>query len=95
MSKNNYDIKHKIIKKALNEEFDGINKLKKGFIKSFNRSQTIHEIFIGILFFIHNGHKFKPVEITEEMVGKKFGDFSITRKVNHNIKKKKSKKVSK
>jgi small subunit ribosomal protein S19 len=95
MRKNNKDLKYKLFKNVLFEEYHGFNKQKKGFIKSYYRSATIHETFIGFLFFVHNGQSFKPVEITDEMVGHKFGEFSVTRISKHNIKKKKSKKVSK
>jgi len=95
MSKNNQDLRYKLFKNVLFEEYTGYNKQKRGFIKSYLRSATIHETFIGFLFFIHNGQTFKPVEITDEMVGHKFGEFSVTRISRHNIKKKKTKKVSK
>lgn len=95
MRKNNKNLEYKIFKKILFEEYTGYNKKKRGFIKSYCRSATIHETFIGFLFFVHNGQSFKPVEITDEMVGHKFGEFSMTRISKHNIKKKKSKKVSK
>jgi small subunit ribosomal protein S19 len=92
---NNKDLKHILFKRALLEDYTGLNKQKRGFIKSYHRSAAIHEIFIGFLFFIHNGHAFKPVEITDEMVGHKFGEFSLTRISKHKLEKKKSKKVSK
>lgn len=95
MRKNKKDLRYKIFKKVLFEEYCGFNKQKRGFIKSYCRSATIHETFIGFLFFIHNGQTFKPVEIVDEMVGHKFGEFSMTRISKHNLKKKKSKKVSK
>jgi small subunit ribosomal protein S19 len=95
MRKNNKNLKHILFKQALSENYSGFNKQKRGFIKSYHRSATVHEVFIGFLFFIHNGQAFKPVEITEDMVGHKFGEFCVTRVSKHNIKKKKSKKVSK
>jgi small subunit ribosomal protein S19 len=95
MRKNNKNLKHKLFKKVLFEEYSGYNKQKRGFIKSYDRSAIIHEVFIGLLFFIHNGKTFKPVEITDEMVGHKFGEFSMTRICKHNLNKKKSKKVKK
>jgi ribosomal protein S19 len=95
MRKNNKDLKYKIFKRVLFEEYSDFIRHQRGFIKLYNRSATIHETFIGFLFFVHNGQTFKPVEITDEMVGHKFGEFSMTRISKHNIKKKKSKKVSK
>ena len=95
MRKNNKNLKHSLFKQVVFETYSGLNTQNRGFIKSYHRSATIHEIFIGFLFFIHNGQSFKPVEITDEMLGHKFGEFSVTRVSRHNIKKKKSKKVSK
>jgi small subunit ribosomal protein S19 len=95
MGKNKNNLKHKLFDKVLFENFSGYNKQKRGFIKTYLRSATIHESFIGVLFFVHNGQTYKPVEITDEMVGHKFGEFSMTRISKHNLKKKKAKKVSK
>jgi small subunit ribosomal protein S19 len=95
MRKNNKNLNHILFQKALFENYTGFNKQKRGFIKSYCRSATIHEVFIGFLFFIHNGQTFKPVEITDEMVGHKFGEFSMTRVSKHKLKKKTSKKTSK
>jgi small subunit ribosomal protein S19 len=95
MRNNNKNLKHILFKQVLFESYSGFNKQKRGFIKSYHRSATVHETFIGFLFFIHNGKSFRPVEITEEMVGHKIGEFSITRISRHSMKKKKSKKVSK
>lgn len=95
MGKNNKDLRYKLFKDVLFENYSGYNKQKRGFIKTYLRSATIHESFIGFLFFVHNGQGYKPVEITDEMVGHKFGEFSMTRISKHNLKKKKAKKVSK
>jgi small subunit ribosomal protein S19 len=95
MRKNNKNLKPILFERALFETYSGFNKSGRGFIKSYHRSATIHEVFIGFLFFIHNGQSFKPVEITDEMVGYKFGEFSLTRISRHSLNKKKSKKVSK
>lgn len=89
MSKNNKNLKYKLFNRVLFEKYTGFNKQKRGFIKSYDRSAIIHETFIGFLFFIYNGQKFKPVEVTDDMVGHKFGEFSITRISKHNKKKKK------
>ncbi len=35
--------------------------------------------FVGLTFGVHNGQKFIPVLVTEEMIGHKFGEFSLTR----------------
>jgi small subunit ribosomal protein S19 len=48
-------------------------------IKTWSRSSTIIPDFIGLTFAVHNGKKFIPVFVTEEMVGHKLGEFSPTR----------------
>jgi small subunit ribosomal protein S19 len=48
-------------------------------IKTWSRRSTIVPDFIGLTFAVHNGKKFVPVYITDQMVGHKFGEFSITR----------------
>ena len=48
-------------------------------IKTWSRKSTIIPEFIGHSFLIHNGKKFIPIKISEEMVGHKLGEFSPTR----------------
>jgi len=48
-------------------------------IKTWSRRSTIIPDFIGLTFAVHNGKKFIPVFVTEEMVGHKIGEFSPTR----------------
>ena len=48
-------------------------------IKTWSRKSTIIPEFIGTSFLIHNGKKFIPIKISEEMVGHKLGEFSPTR----------------
>ncbi len=48
-------------------------------IKTWSRSSTITPDFIGLTFAVHNGKKFIPVFVSEEMVGHKLGEFSPTR----------------
>ena len=48
-------------------------------IKTWSRRSTILPNFIGLTFAVHNGKKFIPVFITEDMVGHKLGEFSPTR----------------
>ncbi len=48
-------------------------------IKTWSRRSTIIPEFVGLTFAVHNGKKFIPVFVTEEMVGFKLGDFSPTR----------------
>jgi len=51
----------------------------KKIIKTWSRRSTIFPDFIGLTFAVHNGKKFIPVFITENMVGHKLGEFSPTR----------------
>jgi small subunit ribosomal protein S19 len=48
-------------------------------IKIWSRRSTIFPQFVGLTFGVHNGHKFVPVLVTENMIGHKFGEFSPTR----------------
>ena len=51
----------------------------KKVIKTWSRRSTITPEAIGLTFAVHNGRKFVPVYITENMVGHKLGEFSPTR----------------
>ena len=53
---------------------------KNEVIKTWSRRSTIYPIFIGHTFAVHNGKEFIPVYVTEDMVGHKLGEFSLTRK---------------
>ena len=48
-------------------------------IKTWSRRSTILPSFVGLTFAVHNGRKFIPVYVTENMVGHKLGEFSPTR----------------
>ncbi len=48
-------------------------------IKTWSRRSTIIPQFVGLTFGVHNGQKFVPVLVLEEMVGHKLGEFSPTR----------------
>ena len=48
-------------------------------IKTWSRRSTIVPEFIGITFAVHNGKKFVPVYVTDNMIGHKLGEFSLTR----------------
>jgi small subunit ribosomal protein S19 len=48
-------------------------------IKTWSRRSMILPEFIGLTFAVHNGKKFMPVFVTEDMVGHKLGEFSPTR----------------
>ena len=51
----------------------------KGVIKTWSRRSMISPDFVGHTFAVHNGNKFIPVFVTENMVGHKLGEFSPTR----------------
>ncbi|MEG0794176.1 MAG: 30S ribosomal protein S19 [Bacilli bacterium] len=53
---------------------------KKTVIKTWSRRSTIFPEFVGHTFAVHNGKDFIPVYVTEDMVGHKLGEFSLTRK---------------
>jgi small subunit ribosomal protein S19 len=55
------------------------NSKKKIVIKTWSRSSTIVPDAIGLSFAVHNGKKFVPVYVTENMVGHKYGEFAPTR----------------
>ena len=48
-------------------------------IKTWSRRSTVLPDFVGLTFAVHNGKKFIPVYVTENMVGQKLGEFSPTR----------------
>ena len=52
---------------------------KKSVIKTWSRRSVIIPDFVGHTFAVHNGNKFIPVFITEDMVGYKLGEFAPTR----------------
>ena len=52
---------------------------EKKVIKTWSRASTISPEFVGHTLAVHNGNKFIPVYITENMVGHKLGEFSPTR----------------
>jgi small subunit ribosomal protein S19 len=52
---------------------------KSTVVKTWSRRSTILPNFVGLTFSVYNGKKFIPVLVTEQMVGKKLGEFSPTR----------------
>ena len=58
---------------ALNESNE------KKLIKTWSRRSTITPLMVGLTIAVHNGRKFVPVYITENMVGQKLGEFALTR----------------
>jgi len=51
-----------------------------GVIKTWSRRSQISPEMIGFVFGVHNGREFVEVSVTEEMVGHRLGEFSLTRK---------------
>ena len=64
---------------------------KSGVIKTWSRRSTILPEFVGVNFAVHNGKRFIPVNVTEDMVGHKLGEFSPTRTFNSHTGDKKTK----
>jgi|ERR1041384_8434587 small subunit ribosomal protein S19 len=52
---------------------------KKSVVKTWSRRSMISPDFVGLTVAVHNGNKFIPVYVTENMVGHKFGEFAPTR----------------
>ena len=62
---------------------------KKAVVKTWSRRSTILPEFVGHTFAVHNGRKFIPVFVTENMVGHKLGEFAPTRTfIGHSAEKK-------
>ena len=59
-----------LLKKADKARASGRNEV----IKIWSRRSTMLPQFVGLTFGVHNGHKFIPVLVTEDMVGHKFGE---------------------
>jgi len=68
-------VDEKLVKKVDAMEAAGDKKM----IKTWARRTTVVPEFIGFTFAVHNGRKFIPVYVTENMVGHKLGEFSPTR----------------
>ena len=66
---------HRVLKKVEATEKSG----KKSVIKTWSRRSTVVPEMIGHTFAVHNGNKFIPVYVTENMVGHKLGEFAPTR----------------
>jgi len=68
---------------------------EKRVVKTWSRASTILPEFVGHTFAVHNGRKFIPVFVTENMVGHKLGEFSPTRTfTGHSAEKKVAKPTS-
>jgi small subunit ribosomal protein S19 len=68
-------IDYKLERRILEQNESG----KKSVIKTWSRRSVISPDFVGHTIAVHNGNKFIPVYITENMVGHKLGEFAPTR----------------
>ena len=81
-------VEEHLLKKLVRSSLKG--KKRKKVIKTWSRSSTIIPQFVGKSVKIYNGRTFTSLNITEEMIGHKFGEFSLTRKrPQHKVKGKK------
>ncbi|MCB9655519.1 MAG: 30S ribosomal protein S19 [Deltaproteobacteria bacterium] len=82
------------IDEHLAKKVDALNRgnAKKTVIKTWSRRSIITPDCIGHTFAVHNGKKFWPVFVTEQMVGHKLGEFSPTRTFHGHAADKKGKK---
>jgi small subunit ribosomal protein S19 len=68
------------IAESLMKKVQGMNaRSEKKVIKTWSRASTVLPDFVGHTFAVHNGNKFIPVYVTENMVGHKLGEFAPTR----------------
>ena len=62
------------------EKVESMNRAnEKKVVKTWSRRSTVVPEMVGLTFSVHNGRKFLPVFVTENMVGHKLGEFSPTR----------------
>jgi len=72
------------------KKIDELNKsAQKKVIKTWSRASMIIPECVGLTFAVHNGNKFIPVYVTENMVGHKLGEFAPTRNFKGHAAKKK------
>jgi small subunit ribosomal protein S19 len=69
---------------------NAIQKNDKKVIKTWSRRSTVLPETVGLTFAVHNGRKFVPVYVTENMIGHKLGEFAPTRTFNGHTDKKAS-----
>jgi len=68
------------IEERLMHRVDDLNRSgEKKVVKTWSRRSTISPEFVGHTFAVHNGNKFIPIYVTENMVGHKLGEFAPTR----------------
>ena len=81
---------HRSVRKKVKriKEMQSTSNSKRFRIKTMSRSSQITKDFIDISFMVHDGRDFRPIIVTEDMVGYKFGEFVYTRQ-RYSYKKKK------
>ena len=81
---------HRSVRKKVKriKEMQSTSNSKRFRIKTMSRSSQITKDFIDISFIVHDGRDFRPIIVTEDMVGHKFGEFVYTRQ-RYSYKKKK------
>ena len=68
------------VQDSLRKRVDAMNsRNEKKVVKTWSRASTVLPDFVGHTFAVHNGNKFVPVYVTENMVGHKLGEFAPTR----------------
>lgn len=67
---------------------NAIQKNDKKVIKTWSRRSTVLPEAVGLTFAVHNGRKFVPVYVTENMIGHKLGEFAPTRTFSGHAEKK-------
>ena len=68
-------VERSLLKKVESARTGGKNTV----IKTWSRRSTILPNFVGLTFGVHNGNKFIPVLVTDQMIGHKLGEFAPTR----------------
>lgn len=68
-------VERSLLKKVEDARQSGKNMV----IKTWSRRSTILPNFVGLTFGVHNGNKFVPVLVTDQMIGHKLGEFAPTR----------------
>ena len=75
------------VQESLLQKISGMNERgEKRVVKTWARGSTITPDFIGHTLAVHNGNKFIPVYLTENMVGHKLGEFAPTRTFRTHVK---------
>ena len=68
------------VDEKLYERVDELNRTRqKRVLKTWSRRSTVMPEFVGHTLAVHNGRKFIPVYVTENMVGHRLGEFALTR----------------